>query len=234
MTIIMIRLIDGTEWNDDDYYAQVAQRRGWTRSRAKNYCLLSNYSTPVSLSELYGATRAGGKGTMLAEEVMTALSDLPRGKVIGSGRPCMLPQQRKRIVWDEMGLFAKDWYCIDENGVVWNMGIDWAAPESKSYSVVTRITRTAITLEMKDAEDQTPGVQPLWITRRGRHGPRTARARTDSLRASELLLHRWGSDVPQLLRGIREREAADVVETTRVRIHYRGNDRRGFRAPSSA
>jgi len=250
----MIRLIDGTEWNDDDKHAQYAQRHGCTRAQAKNYLLLKNYSTTMSLSELYGATRAGGKGTMLAEEIIGACADLRRVIYMGRGRgmsksllgeaqarflaqkperPRMLPQQR--IVWDEMGLVAKDWYRIDENGVVCNMGIDWAAgcDPNAGYAVVRRITKNSITLEVKDgSENQAAGIHPLWSTGRGRHGPRTSRARINRLRGAELLLHRWGSDLGELLRGIREREAADGLSSARVRIHPRGNDGVRFRTSS--
>jgi hypothetical protein len=40
----MIRLIDGTEWPNKDYHAKMAFQFGCTRSEAKHWLLMHNYS----------------------------------------------------------------------------------------------------------------------------------------------------------------------------------------------
>lgn len=257
----MIRLADGTEWNDDDYHAQLAQRHGCTRAQAKNYNVLRNYMGAFTPEELQGATRTGGKSAQLWEDIQSALLDLPKGKrlyfgrrgagmsksLLGEAQARFLAQEPEKphhllgsgrrtasmqVVWDEMNLYGGSWYMIDEHGTVWNCGVDWGDCEpdlNAGYCVVRRITRNAVTLEMRDAEDQATGLQPyFWESRRIRPGARASGSRRDRTRRAELLLHRWGSDVAELLRGIREREAAAVVETGRLRIRSGCNDRGRF------
>ncbi len=40
----MIKLKDGTEWPDNDYHAQRAKELGCTRSEAKSWLMIQNYS----------------------------------------------------------------------------------------------------------------------------------------------------------------------------------------------
>ncbi len=40
----MIKLVDGTEWSDQDYHAQKAFELGCTRAQAKSWLLIQNYS----------------------------------------------------------------------------------------------------------------------------------------------------------------------------------------------
>ncbi len=40
----MIKLVDGTEWSDQDYHAQKAFELGCTRAEAKSWLLIQNYS----------------------------------------------------------------------------------------------------------------------------------------------------------------------------------------------